>query len=266
VKIDRADAQVPFLEQQINDWSGRNTLDAELLLRDGRLGLKLVLKEFKEPAPLNDWALIFGECIHNLRSSLDNLAFALARLQCDPPENERAILFPIFHDKAEFNRKGRRYLSQLPDEAATLIERLQPFQRDGSEQFGKPEDDKLLMLQSFNNSDKHQIPAVVLVAPQDLKINFNAEFYHEAHASENTPPNVEVNAGPLTPGVVLVEYLTTHELKSGSLQIEGSACIAISGLAEPMPIIPTIFAIQQYVKLVALQFTPFFETEAEVHN
>lgn len=266
LKIERAEAQSILLAKSIEEWSVRNTFETEISLRPGRLGMKVVLKEFRESPPFDEWALIFGECIHNLRSSLDNLAFGLARLKKDPPSQPKTIAFPIFKDKEDFERNGRRSLKQLPEDASNLIERLQPFQRDGSEQFGRPEDDFLLKLQLFNNLDKHQVPSMTLVAPSGMELSIHAEFYSDDHTNENVPPNVHVWSGPLSPGAVLVEYITTQPIKSGNLDIKGGGIVSVSGLEAPVPVALTLVAIQQYVHLVASQFHPFFELSGPAGN
>jgi hypothetical protein len=190
---------------------------------------------------------------------LDNLAYALARLKQDPPENPKSIAFPIFCDQAEFNRKGRRSISQLPEAAASLIERLQPFQRNLPGGIGKAEEDLLLVLQLLNNLDKHQVPAIALLAPQEINFQASTEFQSEADAAENVPPNTEVWGGPLSPGVVLLEYKTTRPLASGSLDVKGSAIVKLVGLQDPVPLIPLAIGLHMYVDKVAQMFSNFFE-------
>ena len=80
LKLARADSQVGALADQISAWTSGNPISARCELREGRLGYRLILEHFVETAPLNDWGLLVGECGYNLRSALDNLAFALARL------------------------------------------------------------------------------------------------------------------------------------------------------------------------------------------
>jgi hypothetical protein len=75
-KIKRAEKHIQILATEIPNWSGKNPAKCNCALNDGRLGFKLILNSFDEPSSLSDWALSAGECIHNLRSSLDNLVFA----------------------------------------------------------------------------------------------------------------------------------------------------------------------------------------------
>ena len=147
LKLARARDQVRALEAAVGNWSASNPLVASCELRDGRLGFSIVQQAFAQPPPLDLWGVLAGEFIHNLRTSLDNLAFALARLRCDPPEEPHRIAFPIYTDRALFERSGRGNIDQLLPEAASLVERLQPFQRNSSPELGTPDRDALVHLQ-----------------------------------------------------------------------------------------------------------------------
>ena len=247
------------LATSVTDWVARNPITADCRLREGWLGFQLVQKDFCEPAPLDDWGLAFGECVHNLRSTLDNLAYALARLRCDPPKQPNQIAFPIFQDQAGFEKRGRRNIDQLPDEAASLIERIQPFQRDGSLPVGSPDRNALVLLQWLSNTDKHRVPSVVLIAPTNIAHEVSGVFHSDEDASVNVPPDTTVWAGPLAPGAVLLEWRANRPIASVSGRFEGKAIVAIQTLHEPAAIIPTLGALQQYTTLVVSQFHRFFQ-------
>lgn len=259
LKLNRASMQVQLLSQAISMWVASNPITAECKLRDGRLGFQLIQKDFAVAPPLDEWSLQFGECVHNLRSALDNLAFALARVRRDPPEKPNRIAFPIYQERAKFEKDGRGNIDQLPPAAAELIEKLQPFQRNGSPEFGTPERDALVLLQSLSNADKHRVPSVVVLAPTDLCHNVSALFYSDEDASANVPPDATVWAGPLHPGAVLMELRTNRPLASVSGAFEGRAIVAIQTPSEPAAVAPTLQALHQYTTLVALQFGPFFQ-------
>jgi len=138
-KLARAKVQVHVITDVISAWGSRiSNVATRCELREGRLGFRLIVEDFIDPPPLEEWGLLVGECAHNLRSALDNLAFALARLRCDPPPNPGRIAFPIFTDKSQFEKKARQSLEQMPGAAEQLIENLQPFNRDGSQRWVLP--------------------------------------------------------------------------------------------------------------------------------
>jgi hypothetical protein len=258
LKIKRAQSQSKQLIDSINKWVSNNQITGRCELREERLGFRLILNEFNEPAPVNDWSLAIGEYIHNLRSSLDNLAFALARLQQDPPSNPNVISFPIFQDKSQFEKKARPRLNQLPAEAASLIEMIQPFQRDGSPALGTPESDALILLQWLNNTDKHRIPSLVLFPPSNLAHSFSVEYQSEEDAAANVPPDMTIWTDPLQAGAVLLEHRTKHPIASVKGECKVHAIISLQTNRNPVPVDPTIPNLGYYTELVIAQFRKFF--------
>jgi hypothetical protein len=259
LKLARAEDDTRALSASISEWVANNPINAEVVLRDGRLGFRLVQKAFATPAPLDHWSLTMGECVHNLRSALDNLAFALARLRRDPPTRPVQVAFPIFQVKAEFESKGRRNIDQLPDEAAALIERLQPFHRDGSPALGTPDRDALVLLHWLSNADKHRVPQVALIAPTNISHNLSAVFQSDEDCAANMPPDIAVWNGPLEPGAILLEWRTTRPIASVSGKVEGGAIVAIQTPHDFVAVAPTLLALHQYTASIASQFERFFQ-------
>ena len=99
--------------------------------------------------------LIFGDFVHNLRASLDNLVYELAF------QNHRKISFPVFSDRAEFKGRFEPLLrsSVLPESFKT-IERMQPYHAT------EPSDPRvrLGLLNEFWNEDKHRTTVPVVLA------------------------------------------------------------------------------------------------------
>lgn len=257
-KLNRVLIQISELESSIHDFSSRNLISVDCILNEGRLGYKLVQRSMPDNIPINDWDIRFGECIHNLRSSLDNFAFALARLENDPPTRPEKICFPVFTEKEKFINLGLRSIEQLPSKASELIEKLQPFNRDGTEQFGKPEDDPLVILTDLNNSDKHRIPSVALITPTNIGQEICVEFYTEEDASANIPPNAIVWVGPLKAGTVLFEYKTTAPIETVKGKYKLEAAVGILYKGRYLQITPLLKQLYNYLNLVFSQFHDFF--------
>src|SRR5260370_40101662 len=76
LKMKRAAAFAEEVRHAILDYrdSGSFWVDQKPDPRGGSLNLTL---RVETPAPLDDWSLIFGDCVHNLRSALDHLAWQL---------------------------------------------------------------------------------------------------------------------------------------------------------------------------------------------
>ena len=75
LKLRRAAEHLAVLDEQIDDWmDGAHRYVAEL---DPQSGKKHVVVKVLNPPPVTLRPLI-GDCLHNLRSALDNLAYELA--------------------------------------------------------------------------------------------------------------------------------------------------------------------------------------------
>ena len=257
-KLGRASRQVDALLRSVATWASANQINARCELREGRLGYRLIQGEYSASPPLVEWGLWTGECVHNLRSGLDNLAYALARLHRDPPERPQDIAFPIYREKKKFDENSKKNIAQLPKEAAELIERIQPFQRDGSPAEGVAANDPFLLLQSLNNTDKHRVPSVVLLAPASLSHSHEIEFRSAEEAAANAPPDFTAWAGPLSPGVVLVEMRTKHPVASVKGRSDIHAVVALETDNVPRPLDRVLKPLVVYTATVVDQFRGFF--------
>jgi hypothetical protein len=115
---------------------------------------------------------IVGDCVHNLRSTLDQLVTQLAI--ANGRQSTSKHQFPITRDAGSFSRQAANQLRGLSDEHRAIIEAAQPYHArdDGS---GRPQ--ALVVLNDLSNRDKHRlINAVVLVAGSERpwSVNFGS--------------------------------------------------------------------------------------------
>lgn len=129
---------------------------------DGEGTTILRAQVLREP-PSVEWGVVIGELIHDVRSSLDHLAFLLTASQIGPPpaympigDKWRKVSFPIVLDKNKFPIVSNRALFGFPQGwwPRTRIEQLQPFE------CGKDRD-PLWLLEEMWNADKHRVPHLV---------------------------------------------------------------------------------------------------------
>jgi hypothetical protein len=106
----------------------------------------------KEP-PL-DLSFIVGDCIHNLRSILDNLVWQLGELSGCPAGVLKNLSFPVCVDSEDFAKKAELFKG-FPQTAIDLIESLQPYQ-GGNDPYYNP----LWILNRLWNNDKHRSPVI----------------------------------------------------------------------------------------------------------
>ena len=116
--------------------------------------------------PPPDLSLIVGDCLHNLRCSLDNLVLelAIARNEGRPVSSnvETYSAFPI--QIQQDAAKLEKMLGGIDERAKTVIEGLQPYTRGNR----LAKTDPFWWLNKLNNMDKHRLPHLVFFTPSSL--------------------------------------------------------------------------------------------------
>jgi hypothetical protein len=106
--------------------------------------------------PPSRLALLLGDCVHDYRSALDHLAFALPRVKGADPKWEDWSQFPVCDASTKFENVKRRYLCGVAGTTVTAVEELQPY-------FGRhrPEGHGLWYLRELSNLDKHRLSPLI---------------------------------------------------------------------------------------------------------
>src|SRR5437588_11644673 len=138
LKFGRALKHLQDLDAKSRDWfAGDHQSIREKLEADGRT----VWLATAEQVPPDPFSLLIGDCLHNLRSGLDVLAFSLALAYTTPLPDDlvESSEFPIFGDEDRrgrtgvgaqmFRDNGRFKVRGIDPNALTEIERLQPYYR-----------------------------------------------------------------------------------------------------------------------------------------
>jgi len=163
LKLDRAYEHIQALERDISAWIKTDPYeiadepDPEPPLEQVSHP-NVIYRRFRitrldpVPAPL---LIIVGDCLFNLRSALDHLAFALAVTNTPnmTTEQEASCEFPIFHDRPTKHGKERRKIGCIDPQAAAVIKALQPHHRRDYR------DDPLWQIHELNRIDKHPWPS-----------------------------------------------------------------------------------------------------------
>lgn len=169
-KLARADQHLRSIEDVIDDdavsklvktWTDRD--------RQGRVRVRV--KEIEEfPGVWDAW---IGECVYNMRSALDHLAYGLniAGSGQDPPPNWGISQFPIYSDRLTYRKGGRRgrparqLIEHFPRGAKAAVERVQPYH-------GRKDDPasarRLSDLSELSNIDKHRRFPVAAAGQQGM--------------------------------------------------------------------------------------------------
>jgi hypothetical protein len=128
------------------------------------------------------FGLIIGDCVTNLRATLDHVAFNLPRAPSTPPRWERTSQFPICDNPADYARRVGNDLLGVDPATSARLEALQPYY-GGADPMTHP----LRVLRELANLDKHRQLHVVALVPQESRF-------------EVTPPPVGATWGVLTSG------------------------------------------------------------------
>ena len=116
------------------------------------------------PAVQPEWMTIIGDCLHNLRSALDHLAWQLVVLDGQCPTDEDMTIFPI--RLSPFNRKGHPRPIELKPAVTSskiieAVEAVQPYSDTGSPP-DPPVLNPLWALHRLNIIDKHRLLVVAV--------------------------------------------------------------------------------------------------------
>lgn len=105
--------------------------------------------------PAYEWSLAFGDAIHNYRSALDALAWAMATLDGNAPSKqyEKQIYFPMKQTFEAFEKEARTKLSSVPRFILERMARVQPYHVKPGEAV---EDGIALVLHDLDIADKHK--------------------------------------------------------------------------------------------------------------
>lgn len=124
-KMIRAYEQIETLEREIDAWF--SSIDIKMYLQQApdQLWPWLVVHPNDYIPPIR-LSVLAGECVHNMRSALDNLICALAMSQ-DANCKCTRIAFPISKDEADWKRKAKDDLRGVPVAAQDVVRKSQPW-------------------------------------------------------------------------------------------------------------------------------------------
>ena len=178
LKIGRANELFNTLKRGIEGWMGTNPY-AVTTKHDAEGRRHSLVLNISSPPPLERWSLIAGDCVHNLRGSLDHLVYALAirHMGNENFPKYRMLQFPILDspekfdewiEKLHWNAPGTGVrTTSISSKTREFLERAQPYNRRHSK---LPH--QLTILNEFSNSDKHRLLNITFTHLVDGKIDF----------------------------------------------------------------------------------------------
>lgn len=157
-KIARARDHMQALEQLADDFLAASPYELGRQVREGGRVHEYSFTKYTTPPDI--FGLTVGDAVHNLRSALDHIAFALAQHGAKgagvvmSETEERNIQFPVCDDCGAFKealRRGR--LPHVKQAYRDHIGQWQPYRTDPQH----PERTVPGVLQRLDNTDKHRV-------------------------------------------------------------------------------------------------------------
>lgn len=183
LKLIRAHYHLQQLDTEMNAWLDIQRQSIVTEPDPDNPGYFLVKVTAPRP-PADPFGVMVGDCVHNMRSALDHLAFALLKRHT-PTLTDKLIKdseFPIFGDEDRQGNTGagpklfhngamKTKIAGVAPAAQTEIERLQPYHR-GKDWRGH----HLWVLSVLANIDKHRLihPVVAAYAATVMKFAHGA--------------------------------------------------------------------------------------------
>jgi hypothetical protein len=198
IKLRRAQEHLEELDREIRLWSAGDPYRIRIASDPSGTVHELIVAVDCEPDGPR-WAVLVGDCAHNLRSALDHLIWTISGT--DPPER---FEFPIFKTPVRRRAVGLEYSFRNKIEGVTakpirdLIEQCQPCNVKGA----PPERDVLWMLHRLDVVDRRR-----LVVPQ-LFENLDAPKMAFQFSRPAAARQLVKNTDPVDDGDTLLTILT----------------------------------------------------------
>jgi hypothetical protein len=222
LKLGRAEEHADSLKTGLLAWKNSNPYVVSRKASADGSRHSIVLNDIKNPAPLDQWAVIFGDFVHNLRACLDHFTYACAVHETgeNPPDDEGKLQFPIYDCPAVFAEKAWRIRS-LSAGMRAAIEGVQPYKRGHA-----THSPLLALLAEFDNTDKHRLLSIVVSQQSGGELNFTL------------PPgtriaNTHFAGGPLERGTELVWFTVDPPQPSVDYKHSAEVVITVGHLPGP---------------------------------
>ena len=205
-KMIRAHENIEGIAREINEWFA--SIEVKIYLKTAPdIPAPWLVVHVTDYIPPIRLSILIGECVHNMRSAIDNLVCGLA-LTLKSTSKCRCLAFPLLKDQQDWDDNADKKLKGIPPAAKDAIRQLQPWADTVSP-------NPLTILNKLSNIDKHRACNFTLAYGRDLAFR--------VHCNNGAILDVDVKE-PLYLGDV-----HTIPLQIDKRLVEGSARVQTSG-------------------------------------
>ena len=188
------------------------------------------------------WDLVLGDCLHNLRGAVDQLAFALSDGNALRDADQRRIAFPICTARELFAERKRAIAFMNPG-AQKLIEQMQPCSSDYMVKLSP-----LSWLERLSNIDKHRHP----LAAGMVRSHTGVKVSGLKGRFEVLPSKIKYTTGAFEDGAVIarLRVVPLGEPSNVNLDLDTSYDVAFAkeGPGQGAPVVQVLEGIRDYIR------------------
>lgn len=238
MKVSRAENHIAELQGRVNTWLASDPISHRAAINEDRLGWTLHLVVRQAP-PVEEWATIVGDVVHNLRTALDALVWTLATADGCEPRRPTQVQFPIVANPDDWDAEARRRLTDLPAKHVDRIKNLQPFNHPA----GEEHQNALALLHQLDIDDKHKAGLTARVTPAGVEHEGHVEFYSDEAAARNVPPRTIVHEPVIGSDALLIEESTDDPINTVKGNFRLSLTLAVQTRHGALPLFETLQAL-----------------------
>jgi hypothetical protein len=247
------------LTAAIDAYHAKDPYVARLELGDG--GREYILRSYFTHEPPEELPVIIGDCLQNMRMSLEHLVWALARQELgrDPGHT----LFPICKTREDFEGRGKKGIKHLPEKARLVIGSLQPYIMNSKD----PESSPLSQLNEYANIDRHRQLSVIYsdsdtIEKASVGRRLEDGTFVPFGRDDDIVMDFVIVAGALVHGGELMRFKLKREVPN--LDVEYSAALSIDFGKQYVSLGPAPQALDrmhEYIcNMVLPNLAPYFKT------
>jgi hypothetical protein len=222
---------------------------------------KYVLRSYFDHEPPAELPAIIGDCLQNMRMSLEHVVWALARQELGRGPGHTA--FPICTAREAFEKRRKRDIKHLPERAQLVIGSLQPYITHGYD----PKSAPLAQLNEYANIDRHRQLSVIYsdsdtIEEASVGRRLDDGTFVPFERDDDVVTDLNLTAGALVHGGELMSFNLRREVPD--LDVEYRAPLSIDFGKQYVSLGPATEVLErmhEYIRIMVLpNLAPYFKT------